>query len=128
MKKKKLPTGVKVISVLAYIMGAIAILSGLWWFIADAELIEGSKDVFFASYFSGWGAVIIIAGLVTFYIGRSLWNRKNWARRAVLVIVTLSLLGTIAVFTSTAEDIAKVIVYLGIMVYLSKKEIKKEFS
>tara|TARA_Y100000310_G_scaffold68970_2_gene64296 strand:+ start:5960 stop:6328 length:369 start_codon:yes stop_codon:yes gene_type:complete len=119
--------GVKVISVLAYIIGGIHILAGLW-FILGIGFLQDAMEGFFASYFSGFGVVLIAIGLVILYIGRSLWNRKNWARRAVLVIVTLNLLGTIAVFTSTAEDIAKVIVYLGIIVYLSKKEIKKEFS
>ena len=127
MKKKELLMGVKVISILAYIIGGVNILAGLW-FVLGIGFLQDTMERFFANYFSGFGVVLIILGLVILYIGRNLWNGKNWARRTILVLVTLSLLGNLTSFSITGWKILSILVDIGIIAYLLNKKVKKEFS
>ncbi|PIN93912.1 hypothetical protein COU54_01095 [Candidatus Pacearchaeota archaeon CG10_big_fil_rev_8_21_14_0_10_31_24] len=101
------PTGVKVIGILAYIGAVWSLLSALAaWFLPD--LLIKYKDI--PELGVALGPVMIIAGFVSilfaiiyFFIGRGLLRAQKWARIIVIVFSVISvltgLLSLIAVFS-----------------------------
>ncbi|MEK6885581.1 MAG: hypothetical protein AABX17_01290 [Nanoarchaeota archaeon] len=119
---KSIPVGVKVLSILAYIGAAFAALIGVM-------MIAGSG--FFSSLLSAipgyaeiatWGAIafilmglmIIACGVLDYFIGRGLWNGRNWARILLLVFAVLGILGSLTSFSLINLVISAVVIwYLG---------------
>jgi len=119
---KSMPVGVKILAILTYIGAAFTILGGVM-------MMAGSA--FFGSFLSmvpGYatfaalgvtafiiiGLVAIALGVLDIFIGKGLWNGKNWARILVLVFSVLGLLGSITSFSLVNLVISAVIIwYLG---------------
>lgn len=122
VKVKEIPTGVKILSILSYIGAVFTLLAGLAMiFVADSILnlipsgvlssigitLTGSIMVFA-------GIVCILFGLLDYFVGRGLWNGKNWARILVLVFSVLSVVSSIVPFDLGSLVIGGVIIwYLG---------------
>jgi len=91
------PTGVKVISVLYYIGAVISILAGLAFLIGAGVLSRVLAEIpvlgaLGAGLFVAGGIVMIAFGVLGFFIGRGLWNTRNWARILVIVFSALGVL------------------------------------
>jgi hypothetical protein len=89
----EVPTGVKVIAVLYYIGAVLTILGGIMMFIGSGFL---ATIVPFLSGFAIAGGVLMLAlGVLGFFIGRGLWNGRNWARIVALIFAVIGLVGAI---------------------------------
>jgi len=133
MEGKKIPTGVKVISILYYITAILAIIFGLLFLFgggAIANLIPG-LGILGGGLFIVIGIIFIGLGILGFFIGRGLWKAKKWAR--ILVIVFAGL-GIISAITQMVQgDFMSSIINLAIngiiggYLIISKK-VKKTFA
>src|SRR3989344_2509164 len=94
----EMPTGVKVISVLYYICAAFAVLFGLLLMAGAGFIGNLMKSVPLLSFlgtgfFLAIGLVLIAFGVLDFFVGRGLWNGRNWARIIVIIFSALGILG-----------------------------------
>jgi len=136
MAREGIPTLVKVISILYYVMAGLLVLLGLSFIFGGGYLnsilqsipilnilgILGSALLVFA------GVVMILFGILDFFIGRGLWHTKNWAR---ILVIVFAILGILASFNSltTAVGIISLLYNLAIGGYLLfSKEAKKAFK
>ena len=113
-KKKKtrtMPAGVKVISVLYFIGAALSLLGAIFAFTAGAALstLFGGAAAALGSVF---GIVLIGFAVLDFFIGKGLWQGKNWARIVALVSAVLGLLS--ALFSLIGGAIGTGIIYIVI--------------
>ena len=136
MSDKKVPTIVKIISVLYYISAGFGILFAIFLFIGTAFL--GTLFPFLTAISAwGYGLVIFAAILVlvftvlSFLVARGLWKLKNWARIVAIVFAGLGILGVLGSF-ATGFDISSLIqlaIHGAIGGYLLfSKEAKKAFA
>ena len=100
-KKKDMPIGVKIISILNYCIAVIMLLAAI------ALLFIGSTVLTVLSLEESLGiegtvgfSILVILSLfflffavIGFFIGRGLWKGQNWAR---IVVITFSILGVIS--------------------------------
>src|SRR3989344_7495007 len=98
---KKIPTGVKVISVLYYIGAVVAVIAGIALLIGAGALATLVSSVPGLALIAGVGAVAfgilaIILGVIDFFLGRGLWKLQNWARIVTIIFAVLGLLGGIS--------------------------------
>jgi hypothetical protein len=102
---KKVPNGVKIISVL-YIIFAIAIIFATIFYIYNMAVISKPLDIpadsglDIPNHFDTISLIMIMSGIIFvgsavffFFIGRGLWKGKNWARMTVIVFSVLSVVG-----------------------------------
>jgi hypothetical protein len=94
---KKVPNGVKIISVL-YIIFAIAIIFATIFYIYNMAVISKPLDI--PNHFDTISLIMIMSGIIFvgsavffFFIGRGLWKGKNWARMTVIVFSVLGVVG-----------------------------------
>ncbi|MDP1695946.1 MAG: hypothetical protein Q8L29_03465 [archaeon] len=88
--KKNAPLGVKIISILNYISGGIAILAGLL-FIAlalinyplIADKIGSSISSVIITVIS---IFLIIVGLIAYFIAKGMWRGQEWARITQIIL------------------------------------------
>ena len=102
---KKVPTGVKIISIYHYVESAILILFAISFYfklealtglsgasifslefifslgLLDSELINIAKAIF----------LFIVISVFLFFVGRGLWKGKKWARNAAIVMSVLGI-------------------------------------
>jgi hypothetical protein len=109
---KRIPTGVKVISVLYYIGATILIISSIALIIGGAVLgsISNQYPLLETLGIIGGGLLIFIGilviglGILFFFIARGLWKGKSWAK---IIVIVFSLLEIIfAIFSISGGDIA----------------------
>ncbi len=96
--EKIIPTGVKIFSVLYYIGAVSGIIAGIFFFVGaglmDSLILNQfpflSAFGFGSMLFVVGGVLMLILGVLNFFIGRGLWKGKNWAR---ILLIIFSLLG-----------------------------------
>jgi hypothetical protein len=95
-------TVVKVFAVLNWIGAAFAILGGLAMVALGPALFSGmldSTEAGLAGIIGGSiifvGIIFIVLGIISVFVGRGLWQHKNWARIVVLVFAVLSVLSIV---------------------------------
>lgn len=130
-KDKKMPTLVKVISVLYYIGAALGLIFGIL-LIAGAGIIDLILEqmpelaALGASVFVLIGVLLIILSVVDFFVARGLWHGRNWAR---IVVIVFCVLGFLTGVTNIASNWFNIIVDLAIGLYFYlNKEVKKAFA
>ena len=117
------PLGVSILSVLAYI-GAVVTLIGGIAMIAGSTVVSTLIEKLVPEYAS-WsaagtalliflGIVFILLAVLDYFIGRGLWDGKEWARILVLIFLVLGILGSLSPFEIVSIIIdALLIWYLG---------------
>ncbi len=127
-QRKKIPAGVKVISILNFILVAFLFLFGIVFIVLGGK-VYSNPDAFaqklidiaktdpsfayndatiakinaFASnlgpVFILWGIILVVLGALLLVIGIKLWKSKNWARIGEIIICSLiGLWGLIGLF------------------------------
>ncbi len=116
------PMGVKILSVLAYLGAAFTVLFGVMMMAGSAlfggflRMMPGYSAMagLGAGIFIVMGLVMIAGGILDYFIGKGLWDGKNWARILLLVFAVLGVLGSITSFNLVNLVISGVIIwYLG---------------
>lgn len=82
------PTGVTIIAVLFFIVGALAILVGLRVLAIPLPYIALLPGL--TSYQTAIGIAAIIVGGLDIAVGWGLWTLQNWARIAAIILLALS--------------------------------------
>jgi uncharacterized membrane protein (DUF2068 family) len=98
-QKKEVPGGVKAISVLYYISAVLGVIFGLLFLFgagAIANLVPGI-GMLGGGIFAIIGLVIIGLSVLGFFIGKGLWNGKNWAR---IIAIVFSAIGVVVAIIS----------------------------
>lgn len=123
VSRKIRPIGVSILSVLAYI-GAVFTLIGGIAMVAGSTLVSTLIEKLVPEYAS-WstagvalllflGIVFILLAVLDYFIGRGLWNGKNWARILVLIFLVLSILSSLSALDIVSIVIAALLIwYLG---------------
>ncbi|MBP7708578.1 hypothetical protein KA107_02740 [Candidatus Pacearchaeota archaeon] len=121
-RSRVIPTGVKILSVLAYIGAVLSLVVGLAM-IFGASFISSLIPAGTLPMMGGLlvGAGLIFAGIIAvllaildYFVGRGLWNGQNWARILVLIFAVLGILGSLMPFNIVSIVIDGVIIwYLG---------------
>jgi uncharacterized membrane protein (DUF2068 family) len=101
------PTGVKVISVLYYIGAALSVILAILAFVASAfigTLLEAAGIPGMAALGAGVaifvGVLMLAIAVLGFFVGRGLWNARNWAR---IVAIILAVIGFILAVISLVQ-------------------------
>ena len=97
--EKKVPTLVKIISVLYYIGAVFIVIFGIL-LIAGAgfisSLLSGFNIPVLGAIGSGLfivaGVVMLLLGILEFFIARGLWKGRNWARIFVIIFSIIGIL------------------------------------
>ncbi len=133
---KTVPTGVKVISVLYYIGAALSVLLGLFLF-GGAGMINSISTkipllgVLGAGLFVVGGIILILLGVLYFFIARGLWNLKSWARTIAIILAALGALGALGSILSghVVSNIISLAISIAIGAYLLfSEEVKQAFA
>lgn len=132
------PLGVTIIAILTWLRASVYVLGGLALIGVghlSARLVSTvTTDSFFETLLSrvgktlGLGALLI--AFVYLVIGVGLWMLKNWARTATLFLAGVWLLfGLVGLLRHpTPFHIFRVLVDVGILIYLMLPEVKRIFS
>ena len=95
--EKSVPGWVKTISILYYIGSALGIIGGLL-FLLGAGLFDSIAEqipligVLGSIIFIIAGIVMLVFGILWFFIGRGLWKGKKWARIFAIILSILGIL------------------------------------
>ena len=105
MGKNNVPGGVKVISVLYYIGAILAIIFGIMFLFGAGALSSfplfgalGAGLFVFASI------LMIILGILGFFVGRGLWRGRNWARVVAIIFAVIGVV--MAVSSMISGDVS----------------------
>jgi hypothetical protein len=151
INSKKIPTPIKIISILFYISAILSILSGILMVISGIagtaimavlgvdkiiELIPGLDvtkviigELFLVTIIFG-GIMALVIGILEYFIGRDLKKGKKWAYIVAVILVLLGLIKVIfALIINPLSAILGLIIY-GVFGYylLVNKKVKKFFS
>ncbi|MAG39366.1 hypothetical protein CMI41_00145 [Candidatus Pacearchaeota archaeon] len=131
-KRKTLPLGVKIISILYYVCSVLAIIGGIIAIGLSGFADSLPYDVEYLGIKLIFGGIFaIIMGIVSFFVAKGLWNLKNWARIVVIIFAALGILdaGTGIARGFYATGFTGVIVDIIIAAYLIfSEEAKKAFA
>jgi hypothetical protein len=128
MDKSTAKTINRVVSVLEYIGGGLAVLGGIFIFLLGNE---AGTDVAMLSFLGrAVGIVVIALGLLGLAIGYGLWTQRNWARILVLIGAGISALGALMdLFSGNAGAIVQLAIS-GVLIWLYafQKDMRKLFK
>jgi len=128
---KQIPIGVKVLAIIYYMFSVLLLGSAVYYFIFGSMFLGGGilgMLIMSLGYFVA--ALAIGAGVLNFFIGRGLWNGKNWARIFVLVISWLAVIASFfSLFSGNFTSLIILIIYGVIIWYMQfRKEVKDYFT
>ncbi len=97
---KKVPVGVKIISVWYYIGAVIIVLLSLLYLFGSrfaGSLVNRFQlfAIFGVSFFIVIGIILMGFGVLSFFIARGLWKAKNWARIAAIILACVGIFITL---------------------------------
>ena len=119
---KAKPIGVTILAILAYVGAVLSLLLGIAMLFGSAIIGPILSKLPDYAKFADWGAIAFIffglffiaAAVLDFFIGKGLWNGKNWVRILVLILSSLSVLSSLISFDILGLIIPGVIIwYLG---------------
>ena len=155
--QKKIPTGVKIISILNYIFAVFGILfaiagiiGGIYFAINGGSMasqifgigsqpgtlgaeISSKAETFYSNFgfiALGIGVVFALLSIFMIIIGMKMWKGKNWARLSEIVLMVLwTILWSIELFKGNFLNLIMIIPALIIFFYLVfSKNVKNFFS
>ncbi len=126
----QMPVLVKVISVLYYIGAVLSAIFGILMLIGAGILDLSSLIPFLGAGLFIVGAIIFIAlAVLGFFVGRGLWNGKNWARIVAIVLAVLGVINAIYSIATGMGGIISLILHALIGGYLwFSKDVKQVFA
>jgi uncharacterized membrane protein (DUF2068 family) len=137
-ESKKIPIGVRIISIFYYIIAGFLVLFGLFIIafsgIIVSTMISIAPDLSSAinSQIIIWiGICTLILGVLIFFVGRGLWKLRLWAKITAIMISALMVIYEIYLmfFEFRIIQIVQLVIYVVIAVYLIfHKEAKKAFK
>lgn len=113
------PTGVTVIAVLLWLVGAVNVISGM----------NNVNDV---SAF--WGGTQVVTGLAVFACGIGCWQMHGWARIGTIVLMALNAIGLIGIWVQYSDRIIvsrvlwPLVVNVVVVLYLLQPRVKEAFA
>lgn len=133
---KNTPTGVKVISVLMYIIAALLLLLSLLFFVGSQAAERALQEQYptfatlGAAIFVLLGILLLVVGILYIFIGKGLWKGKNWAKIVAIILSALGLLQAILSIRTTVSSGILMLAINGVIIYYLgfSKEAKKFFS
>jgi hypothetical protein len=132
-KRRKIPLGVKLISILYFLAGISSILIAILSF-TYPNLFNNIPDFNLGSFgpqvMIMFGIVMLILSVISFIVAVGLLKRKNWARITVIVISIINILGGIlSIIEGSWISSINLIVNLVIVLYLTiSKKVRIAFS
>jgi uncharacterized membrane protein (DUF2068 family) len=103
------------------ILAILQMLSALFVLVAGAGMIAlGAFSMFLAIL----GGIMLLFGLISFYVGYGLWNMKSWAWKVAIIVNIISIVLNLIPPINWAGLIIPVI----IVIYLQQEDIKKRFK
>ncbi|SRR3989344_4165453 len=133
MNAKKAPAGVKIISVLYYIGAVLSVLAGILIIVVSdymASLVP-ELGTLGSGLFIFVGIILLIFGVLGFFIGKGLWNLKSWAR---IVAIIFAIFGIISAIYSilgefAVRHIVSIVIHAVMGGYLFfSKDVKRAFA
>ena len=131
------PVGVTAIAILTWLRASLYALGGLMLIGVghlSARLVSAiATDSFLERMVSGLGKTLGIGALAIalgfVIVGIGLWQLKNWARVAILILAAIWLLSALLGVARypTPFHIVRVLVDIGILVYLSLPKVRRLF-
>ena len=135
---KKIPVGVQIISVLYYIAAVVCVLTGLLLAIganAIVSLLVSSapelESIITGGLVIGLGILLVLLGVLAFFVGRALWKLKQWARILAIIVAIVGV--AFAVYSMIKGfafmQVIKLAIHAAIGIYLIfSKEVKEAFK
>ena len=133
-EQKEIPLGVKIISVLNYVNAVLSVLIGLLFIILaltnyNITIPETGEQVSTIAIVV-LSVLLIIVGVISFFIGRGLWKGQNWARITSIILSAIGVVFAAASLTtgglSNAFGLVINVIVAGYLAF--NKKVKKAFS
>ncbi|MBS3794676.1 MAG: hypothetical protein KGY80_07255 [Candidatus Thorarchaeota archaeon] len=103
------------------ILAILQMLGGLFSLIAGAGMIALGA---FSMYLAILGGILLLFGLISFYVGYGLWNMESWAWKVAIIVNIISIVLNLIPPINWVGLIIPVI----IVIYLQQEDIKKRFK
>lgn len=107
------PLGIAILAILQ-MLGALFILVG-----GATFLVLGAISVLFTAV----GGIMVLFGLISFYVGYGLWNMESWAWKVALIVNIISI-----VLNVISQNWLALIIPVIIVIYLQQEDIKNRFK
>ncbi len=106
------PLGITILAILQMIGALITLGLGV------TIMAFGSISPFYGIM----GGILVIFGLISFYVGYGLWTMKSWAWKLAVIVNIINIV--ISVIT---QNWVGIIIPLIIVIYLNQEDIKQRF-
>jgi lysylphosphatidylglycerol synthetase-like protein (DUF2156 family) len=124
-QKKKRPTGITILAILALIGGSFGVIGGIAAFSFSADLATGGAGV---SALKRAAVVAVSAGVLNFVFAFGLWSLKPWAWTLGIVVTVLGLLISIvqgATGGNWGDRVVDIVMAIIILYYLNTSDVKE---
>ncbi len=137
VSRKEVPTGVKVIAILNYIVAGLLIITSLAFIVGGSFIGSIFTNTELGPFGAIGGGLFIFIGLIflafavlAIFIGRGLWKGQNWARIVSLVFAVLGILfGLLSLISGEFSVIISLAINGLILWYLGfNKDVKAAFA
>lgn len=132
---RKIPTGLKAISVLYFICAAMVLLFGIIFIIGGLTSDNTGLSLFSEISDTGFvvlGAAIYIGiGVLAFFIARGLWKAQQWARIAAIFFAFIGMISALAGILAWKDYSGLVLLLIHALIggyLLFSKEVKAAFA
>lgn len=125
------PTGVKVIAVLYYIVAGLSVLGAIAFFFGAGFLADLIPILaLFGGILIVVGIVILLFAVLDFFIGRGLWKAQKWARIVAIIFSILGIIG--AIISLIQKDFTNIVTLIvhGLIAYylIFNASVKQAFA
>ncbi len=133
MGEKRVPIGIKVVSIINYLVMLLLIVGAILMFI-NPGLIFSELLIFaefgFSQVFVYYGVYMLLFAVLFFFIGRGLWKGQKWARVVAIIFAILFFLDGLSVFRGfSLNELLRLFFGGAISGYLLfAKEVKQFFA
>ena len=97
---KNLPTGFKIIAVIFYIAAVLHSIDNLLKMFPNLTPEDVQNAISLTPYLIASAILMFGLAILEIYIGRDIFNAKNWARYTALVFVALGLIGVLSTLSA----------------------------
>jgi drug/metabolite transporter (DMT)-like permease len=130
--REKRPLGVTILAILAILAGIGGLIGGGGSMALPSIISATGKSMslpFPMVYFYAIGAVLLILGLISFFVAYGFWTGKRWAWMIGIILAILNIIfGAVNIAIGSYSAIVSIIFYLIIIFYLTRPHIKAWFG
>lgn len=105
------PIGVAILAILVVLVGAIFLLGAIGVFLLAGFAAIRGLPTFFGLAGAVLGAVFLIFALLFIGVGLGLWHLRSWAWWLAIIVLVVSILGSLA-------DLTGLVIPLILLIYL----------